>query len=286
MKRLRRSPAEPSTLTTGEIVDTLLLESGVDCKLPTSQIVLLDFLGLKQLSFDFTNELEFVEDAETPLTNIRAALSLNDRLIAVQSNLSEKRTRFSVFHEIAHFVLPEHREKLFFLDDDETLSVWAKARLEREANKVAADLLFQGQRFSVEAQDKPLSIQTVLELAPRFGASYEAALRRFVEGQVVPCAVVVYDKTSRTSDDDPEDDPYKLQYTITSETFRRRFFARLTATPNRFTRAELYKPKLWGGIVKDELVLDGEGRDKMHFETELFSNGYKIFQLICKSLDV
>lgn len=284
MKRLRGSPAEPSSLTVKEIVDTLLLESGVDRKLPTNQAALLEFLGLEQLSFDFMTDLEFMGDVETAPTDIRAALSLNDRLVAVQSNLSEKRTRFSVLHEIAHFVLPEHRDRLF-IDDDETLSVWAKARLEREANKVAADLLFQGERFSKEAQDKALSIQTVLELAPRFGASYEAGLRRFVEGQVVPCAVVVYDKTSRTSEEDPEDDMYKLQYTIASETFRRRFFARLTATPNRFTRSELYKPKLWGGIVQGELALDDEGNDKMRFETELFSNGYKIFQLICKSLD-
>jgi Zn-dependent peptidase ImmA (M78 family) len=282
MKRLKKSPAEPSTLTVEEIVDTLLLQSGVDRKLPTNQAALLEFLGLRQLSFDFMNELEFMEGAEIPSTDIRAALSLNDRLVAVQSNLNEKRIRFSVLHEIAHFVLPEHREKLF-IDDDETLSAWAKGRLEREANRVAADLLFQGQRFSREAQDRPLSIQTVLALAPQFGASYEAALRRFVEGHVVPCAVIVYDKLIRTSDDDPEDDLYKLQYTITSDTFRRRFFARLTATPNRFTRSELYKPKLWGQVVQDELVLDGEGRERKRFETELFSNGYKIFQLICKS---
>jgi Zn-dependent peptidase ImmA (M78 family) len=284
MKKLRTSPAEPNTLTTEEIVDALLLESGADRKLPTSQEKLLDFLGLKQLSFDFMTELEFIEDAEIPSKEIRAALSLNDRLVAVQSNLTEKRHRFSVLHEIAHFVLPEHREKLF-IDDDETLSFWAKARLEREANQVAADLLFQGQRFSREAQESPLSIQTVLELAPQFGASYEAALRRFVEGHAVPCAVIVYDKTARANDDDPEDDFYRLQYTITSETFRKRFFARLTATPNRFTRSELYKPKLWGQIIRDELVLDGDGSEKRRFETELFSNGYKIFQLLCKPLE-
>jgi Zn-dependent peptidase ImmA (M78 family) len=277
--KLRTSPAEPSSLTAEEIVDTLLLESGADRRLPTSQKTLLDFLGLKQLSFDFMAELEFMGYTEAPSTEIRAALSLNDRLVAVQSNLAEKRHRFSVFHEIAHFVLPEHREKLF-IDDDETLSFWAKARLEREANRVAADLLFQGKRFSREAQDSPLSVHTVLALAPQFGASYESALRRFVEGHAAPCAVIVYDKMVRASDDDAEDDLYKLQYTITSETFRKRFFAGLTATPNCFTRSELYKPRLWGQVVNDELVLE-----KKRFETELFSNGYKIFQLICKSLD-
>jgi Zn-dependent peptidase ImmA (M78 family) len=279
MKKIRTSPGDPSTR---EIVDTLLLESGLARRLPTNEGALLDFLGLRQMSFDFMAELEFMEEVESPPTDLRAALSVKDRLVAVQSNRSEKQTRFSVLHEVAHFVLPEHREKLF-IDNDETLSWWTRARLEQEANRVAADLLFQGSRFSKEAQDRPLAVQTVLELAPRFGASYEAALRRFVEGHVLPCALVVYDKTSPTGDDDPEDDLYKLQYTIASETFRRRFFARLTATPNRFTKSELYRPKIWGGIVEGELVLDDEGHHKNHFGTELFSNGYKIFQLICKA---
>jgi Zn-dependent peptidase ImmA (M78 family) len=280
MKKLRTKPSDPGAR---EIVDTLLLESGVANKLPTNETALLSFLGLRQLSFDFMSELEFIiEDVEKRPTDIRAALSLNDRLVAVQSNRSEKQTRFSVLHEVAHFVLPEHRDKLF-IDNDETLSWWTRARLEQEANRVAADLLFQGQRFSKESRDRPLAIRTVLELAPKFGASYEAALRRFVEGHVVPCALVVYDKPALTSENDPEDELYKLQYTITSETFRRRFFARLTAAPNRFTKSELYTPKTWGDIVQDELVLDDDGNGNWRFETELFSNGYKIFQLICKS---
>jgi Zn-dependent peptidase ImmA (M78 family) len=281
MKKIQARPGDPSTQ---EIVDTLLLKSGVTRRLPTSEEDILGFLGLRQMSFDFMAELEFMEGVETPPSDLRAALSVNDKLVAVQSNRSNKQTRFSVLHEVAHFVLPEHREKLF-IDNDETLSWWTRARLEQEANRVAADLLFQGTRFSHEARDMPLSVKTVLELAPRFGASYEAALRRFVEANVVPCALVVYDKVSPTGDDDPEDDPYKLQYTITSETFRRRFFARLTATPNRFTRSELYQPRMWGEVVESELVLDGEGRPKRHFGTELFSNGYKIFQLICKPPD-
>lgn len=278
MTKFRTSSGDPTALAPEEIVEALLTRSGAAKKLPTSEDTLLDFLGLRQMSFDFAKDLDFVSE-DASIGELRAALSLNDKLVAVQANLGDKRTRFSILHEIAHFVLPEHREKLF-LDTDDTLGYWTKARLEREANGVAADLVFQGSRFTRETIDSQLSIKTVLDFAPKYGASYEAAVRRYVEKHVLPCAVVVYDRISRASDDVFEDDPYKLQYTITSMPFRTKYFSGIDATPNRFSRAELYSPKLYSDVMRGELVVDGRGKDRKKFDTEVFSNGYKIFQLI------
>jgi hypothetical protein len=279
MKKLLTTCGDPSSLSPDEIVSTLLVDAGVAGHLPTNENLLLDYLGLRQLSFDFMNELEFVDNSLTPPTNLRAALSLNDRLVAVQSGLGQKRGRFSVLHEIGHFILPEHRDRLF-LDTDETLSWWTKLRLEREANKMAADLLFQGQRFTDEALDLPIAIQSVLDLAPRYAASYEAALRRLVERHVLPCAVIVYDKVARTTETDFEDDRFRIQYTVTSEPFRKRFFSGVNTKEESFPGGELYKPRHWGDILKEHLTVD-----RWRFETELFSNGYKIFQLIVRLLD-
>jgi hypothetical protein len=268
-----------ASLTKEEIVETLLVESGTSRKLPTDEQKLLGFFGLKQLSFNFMKELDFVEGDDQPRPNIRAALSVADKIVAVQSDLSEKRSRFSILHEIGHFILPEHQEKLF-LDDDETLSWWTRARLEREANQVAAELLFQGYRFTSEAIDRPFSLQTVLDLAPKYGASYEAASRRFVERHVLPCALLVYDRVTPTSEDDFEEDVYHLQYPITSVPFRKLFFAGVKSNPNKFTASELYEPKHWGQVTEGELVVAKDDNSKWHFDTEVFSNGYKIFQLV------
>ena len=57
--------------------------------------------------------------------HLRAALSVRDRVVVTLSGLAAKQNRWSVFHEIAHFVLPEHLEKIF-LDTDRTLSLWTK----------------------------------------------------------------------------------------------------------------------------------------------------------------
>lgn len=280
MSKFRVTSGDVTTASTDEIIETLLVESGAAERLPTNEGLMLDFLGLRQLSFDFMHELDFIEGSDASSRNLRAALSLNDRIVAVQANLGEKRSRFSILHEIAHFILPEHRERLF-LDDDETLGFWTKARLEREANRVAADLIFQGDRFTNQSIDHPISCRTILKLAPQYGASYEAALRRFAERHVLPCAVLVYDKIAKTNETDFEDDRYRLQYTVTSEPFRKQFFAGVQTSEPSLPASELYSPQRWGEIVNQELLVEN-----WRFDTEIFNNGYKIFQLVVRPLDI
>src|SRR5438128_254723 len=141
------------------------------------------------MTFDFMHEVDFLDQAEKAPRDLRAALSLNERVVATQTAMGEKRTRFSIFHEIAHCVLPEHVDRTF-VDTDQTLSWWTRARLEREANQFAGELLFQANRFSEETLSSPISLQTVIDLAPKYGASYEAAFRRYAERHVVPCALI------------------------------------------------------------------------------------------------
>lgn len=267
-------------LTSEEIVETLLVESGTATRFPTDEHKLLSFLGLKQLSFDFKEELDFPEIDPRSRKDLRAVLSRKERIVAVDSDLKENRSRFSVLHEVGHFILPEHHDRLFFPDYDETLSWWTRVRLEREANQIAADLLFQGRRFTDESIDHPIAFRTILDLAPRFGASYEATARRYAERHILPCAVLIYDKISKTNEIDFDEDTYRLQYTVASGPFRKQFFRGLDCTPNRFTASELYKPKYWGEVTQGELIVEQDSSSSWRFETESFSNNYKIFQLV------
>jgi Zn-dependent peptidase ImmA (M78 family) len=286
MQRLRTTTKPPDFLAAEEIVETLLVEAHAAGELPTNQNKLLKFLGLEQMSFDFMNEVEFLEASDKPDSELRAALSLRHKVIATHSGLSEKRSRFSVFHEIAHCILPDHVGKIF-VDTDQTLSWWTKARLEREANQVAADLLFQGSLFSEEALSSDLSVKSVLDLAPKYGASYEAALRRYTERHVVPCALIVYDKLSRNDESFVEDDEYRLQYTITSAPFKKLHFSgQLTGESAK--ASDIFKTEYrWrvGDVVEREIIIDGQHR-KWQFEAEVFGNGYKIFQLLKRCVKV
>jgi Zn-dependent peptidase ImmA (M78 family) len=267
-----------------EIAETLLDEAGVLDLLPTDELRVLDYLGLRQLSFDFCDEPDFVRHAPDIPAHLRAALSVNDRVVVTHSELGAKRHRWSVFHEIAHFVMPEHIEKVF-LDTDKTLNPWTKIRLEREANSLAAELMFQGNRFTERSLDLPLSCSTVLELAPQFDASYESAMRRYVERHVLPCAVIVYDKVPGALGEDVEDAKYRIHYTVTSSPFRRKYFAGVQTTSELARGSDIFQVYgTWniGNVVATELVVNRNEEAPWRFQTEIFTNGYKIFQFIVR----
>ena len=207
---------------------------------------------------------------------------MGERVVATQTGMAEQRKRFSVFHEIAHCVLPEHHAKLF-VDTDQTLSWWARVRLEREANQFAAGLLFQGKVFAEDALGFGISLNTAIALAPKYGASYEATLRRYTETHVLPCATIVFDKTARNEESFVEDDSYRLQYMITSSPFRKLYFSGVRMTEETSKAREIYHPnESWsvGKVFEKELVIESQNKEKLHFETEVFSNGYKIFQFL------
>jgi Zn-dependent peptidase ImmA (M78 family) len=267
-----------------EIVETLLVEAGCAQRLPTDENQLLDFLELRQMSFDFMQDSELRPAAkpQAPAREIRAVLSLNDRVVATQPGLNPKRKRFGILHEVGHFINHEHLQKLFY-DTDETLSWWTRLRIEREANEVAAQLLFQGNRFTEEALGHPLSVRTAVDLAPKYDASFESALWRYTERHALPCALIVFDKANASSAEGMDDyEPeYKLQYTITSAPFRKEFFSGLQANEGTTPQSELLPVGHWGikHVVEREIVVNG-GEKQWTFDTEVVSNGYKVFQFI------
>ena len=279
MQKFQTTSDTLQTPSRQEIVEALLVEAGTANRLPTDEEKLLGFLKLEQLSFDFMHELDFVPETQKRSLDLRAALSFNDRLVATQSGLNDKRKRFGIFHEIGHFILPEHRKKLFFVDNDATLSWWTRAYLEREANEIAAEILFQGNRFTEEALSLPSSVRTVTDLAPKFGASYESAMRRYVERHALPCAVVVLDKVQQDAEEQEFDESeYKIHYTITSPSFRKKYFSALQIKGGTIKGSELCGKSRWWGV--DDIVEHKMTVGDWHFETEIFSNGYKIFQFV------
>lgn len=263
-----------------ELIETLLHEAAAT-RLPTDEGKILDFLDLKQLSFDFMHEVDFLPKHQGKTAEIRAALSINDRLVVTQSGLSEKRKRFGIFHEIGHFILAEHWD--LFTDTDATLSWFNKVRMEREANEIAAELLFQGSRFTEESLNAATSIRTVLEVAPLYGASYESALRRYTERHVLPVALAVFDKVPRHLDDEHEDETeFKLQYTITSPSFRRKYFSGL-ASKGTVNHSDFFGNGRYPNNVEEQrLTVEAADGHPWIFETEVFTNSYKLFQLILR----
>lgn len=265
-----------------ELVRHLLRSAGQcdrECANPRE---LLDFLKLDYISFSFATELP--EEARRTLggASPRALLSFGDRLVATDDSLDEKRIRFSVLHEIGHYVLPHHEHALY-LCDDIGLTFATRLVMEKEANEFAADLLFLGDRFSAEANSRQISAFTVKELATRYRASFEATARRMVEKNFRPCMLIVFREEHQCDMLDVDAIPaWTVRYCVASSTFKTRYFEKVTGTVPPDAVAAVTQPgrDIANGHVCDIGIPSRAGGDPMMFRAEFFSNTYNIFCLL------
>ena len=206
-------------------------------------------------------------------------LNLHEGLVLIHPDLEGNRERYSwaSLHEVGHYVLPDHREQLFKCSWQD-LSLLTQRRLEIEASRFAADLIFQNDLFTQEAADDPLSMKVPLALRDRYRASFEATIRRYVEKSRRPCALVVY-RATKVSDFEP---PLEVQYSVRSPSWQHFAYVmpRQVSAPDSPEHGVFYKKKSNREIVQAEFVAGSNAQGSIIFPSELFSNTYRVFQLI------
>jgi hypothetical protein len=262
-----------------ELAAYLLQASGQEEDTPVNPSSILDPLGLAHLSLGFAVDLpEAVSPSgERP----RALLSLPERVIATDRQLTWQRARFSTFHEIAHYVLPDHVESIV-LCTDRDLSHFARGAREREANAFAADLLFHAVRFSLEANSSPITAATVKELADRYLASYEATARRLVEKNLRPCMLLVYAPVANDKRIDIARAPrWDVRYSVASPTFSCLYFARVRSNVDNpyVLQVATADRDIPDSVTAQEAVNLPDGCT-VHVQTEYFFNQYNVFCLL------
>ncbi len=244
---------------------------------PTDNQTVLDFFGLK-----LRNLSTFIRKPLSQIgTEIRAILDNPHKIVFIHDHLISQRymKNFSVFHEIAHFVLPSHR-KILHECSWRDLNSLARKRLEIQANSFAADCIFQLDRFNEEALDMPFSLKTPFELARKYGASFEATFRRYVETNLFPCALVVYKPESF---DDDEPDALAVNYTVRSKSFKdfKYIIPHQKIGAGRIQHKIFFEQEPVSDFVttdfKTQSTLTGE---KRAYLSQCFSNKYKVFQLV------
>ncbi|MGD0898451.1 MAG: ImmA/IrrE family metallo-endopeptidase [Thermoguttaceae bacterium] len=265
-----------------ELVKYLLRAAGQYERESVNPVDLLDLLGLAFTSFDF--QLELSDDAKQTIGGAkpRALISFADRLVATDVGLSETKTRFSVLHEIGHFVLPKHQHKLFICDD-QGLTLAARLVLEKEASEFAADLLFLGDRFSLEANNRPLSAMTVKELARKYRASFEATARRLVEKSFHECMLVVFQQdATKAQIDDAQAPTWSVRYCVASPSFKVRYFTGVQGTVPSETAALVAQPgrDIAESVVIDVTLASPTDHSDLPFQAEFFYNRWNIFCLL------
>jgi len=134
----------------------------------------------------------------------------------VDRSLGLGRARFVQAHETAHRLLPWHAQA-FLLDDTRRLFRETEEALEREANLLAAHLIFQGGGFVTLAAGRETSLRAARALAREHGASCHATLRHYVEHHRDPVALLAAGRITR------RDGTVPIWTATESPAFRRRF---------------------------------------------------------------
>ena len=129
---------------------------------------------------------------------LQGVIHFGAREIWINPEMYPLRQRFVLCHEIGHYVLPEHRETFAYLDDETRLRPDVRDLFERQANQASIELLAQGDHLREEADDTPITLDLIAELARRYEISMQAAARRVVEESRQACALAVAFRGSAT----------------------------------------------------------------------------------------
>ena len=120
--------------------------------------------------------------------------------ILVNQRSPRQRRRFTVGHELGHFLIPTHKPKdeqgfrcsTADMNRGSFKPTDRAAQMEVEANQFAASLLMPHVFFRKDmARLRGADIEHVVQLAKRYDTSKEATVRRYVESHEEACAAIV-----------------------------------------------------------------------------------------------
>jgi Zn-dependent peptidase ImmA (M78 family) len=262
-------------LAADELAEFLLKETGQIEKGLTNPVDILTYLKLTPVMLDL--EAALPGQRARP----RGVLSFGDRVVGVHSGLIPQRARFTVLHEVAHYILPEHQNELYVCTEAD-MSLLARNELERQASHFAADLLFQGNRFTFEANSVAVSAASVKLLSQKYGASFEATARRLVAKNFRPCMLVVFEPQAAASILDPTRSAmWVVRYAIASPAFANQHFGDIRGdVPQDVVQLVTQPGRDLAESVTKELEIAGSPGQRHRVIAEFFCNTYNIFCLL------
>ncbi len=172
----------------------------VDKIIEFTELKLDKTIDLSQIEKSFIDKMsERVEEKfRLTMNKIRGILDRQDRTIYLDLSMSFNRQNFVKLHEVGHDALTWQNHILqACAENDQTLDLDALDEFEAEANCFASTTLFQLDRFETEMHRLELGVKTPLALSKKFGGSFHAAIRRYVECSRHRCALLVLENVSK-----------------------------------------------------------------------------------------
>jgi Zn-dependent peptidase ImmA (M78 family) len=107
------------------------------------------------------------------------------------------RARFTLGHELGHYFIDEHRNALaqgLAPSHPSICEYESDLPVEREADHFSSNLLMPTARFIKIAERVPVGLEAILTIATDFGTSVTSTAIKYVKADIVPCAVVKWNK--------------------------------------------------------------------------------------------
>lgn len=152
---------------------------------------------------DICRQLDILAIEEKPVSSFEAMLLMDENkawgsIVVAQGRRPERR-RFSIGHELGHFLIPTHRPTpgagfSCSLDDlrvGDTREHDRHKRIEAEANRFAAHLLMPPARIRSSLRSRQPDLAEIVRLAGAFGVSREAMARGYIEAHRDTLAVII-----------------------------------------------------------------------------------------------
>jgi len=146
-----------------------------------------EHIRLKDIAYDLG-----VGVIEGPLEGAAASLVRTGKRATIRVSIHEPypyRKRFSIAHELGHFVL-NHGLLLRLMCSDRDLTDWYRPGQEKEANAFAAELILPRVLVEKQSDVAEVTLNPVRQMSEDFRASLTASAIRFVRFCPEMCAVV------------------------------------------------------------------------------------------------
>ncbi|RDC58927.1 hypothetical protein HME9302_00103 [Alteripontixanthobacter maritimus] len=174
--------------------------------------------------------------------------------ILLASGRSQQRRRFSIAHELGHFLIPTHRPKPdrpFSCSLEDLHRVSAKdrdrrRRIEAEANRFAAHLLMPPKLIRARMGQEEACLETIVSMARDLNVSKEAMARAWVDASREPVAVVIAKGGLILRQYRSEDFPW-LRTNKSDQLPQGSFAADYIAPPGEYSNTEEIDADIWLG---------------------------------------
>ncbi|MEA3391424.1 MAG: ImmA/IrrE family metallo-endopeptidase [Candidatus Marinimicrobia bacterium] len=171
----------------------------VDSVIRLSKQALDKPLDINKILRKFNLKLTFFDKNSLDLEdqNIRGILDYEKKKLFIRNEEVKPRMRFTIAHEIGHYILPEHIEHFANCKKLCTDDIWNSRDnvFEIEANQFAGELLFKGSHINTFYENQPIVDFNMIEkVANESDVSFEATSRHLIANSPAQQILFIYYK--------------------------------------------------------------------------------------------